>query len=82
MTEPIYLDTNTDSVERQFPVPLQLKESKVRLSSGDFDQKRSESFQDMVSRKNTWLAQVRTRSQLASTHACVVGIFFFFYSSH
>ena len=30
----------------------------------------------MVSRTNTWLAQVRTRSQLASTHACGVGIYF------
>ena len=50
VAEPIPLDTKTDQLERQFPVHLQLNESKVRLNcSGDFDKKRSESFQDMMS---------------------------------
>ena len=38
LTEPIPLHTKTNPVEQQFPVHLQLNESKVRLScSGDFD---------------------------------------------
>ena len=38
VTEPIPLHTKTDQVEQQFPVHLQLNESKVRLSCfGDFD---------------------------------------------
>ena len=38
VTEPIPLHTKTNPVEQQFPVHLQLNESKVRLScSGDFD---------------------------------------------
>ena len=63
MTEPIPLHTKTDPVEQQFPVYLQLNESKVRLScSGDFDQKKSEGFQDKMRRMNNWLAQSRRRS--------------------
>ena len=38
VTEPIPLHTKTNPVEQQFPVHLQLNESKVRLlCSGDFD---------------------------------------------
>jgi len=38
VTEPTPLHTKTNPVEQQFPVHLQLNESKVRLScSGDFD---------------------------------------------
>ena len=38
VAEPIPLDAKIDQVERQFPVHLQLSESKVRLSCfGDFD---------------------------------------------
>ena len=51
MTEPIPLHTKTDPVEQQFPVPLQLNESKVRLScSSDFDKSRSESVQDTTTK--------------------------------
>ena len=65
VTEPIPLHTKTDPVEQQFPVHLQLNESKVRLScSSDFDKKRSESFQDMMRRM-----QIRT---LHCTHAKIV----------
>ena len=73
VTEPIPLHTKTNPVEQQFPVHLQLNESKVRLScSGGFEYKRSESSQDMMRRMNNWLAQIRTRTQLKhpSLHSC------------
>ena len=77
MAEPIPLHTKTSPVEQQFPVHLQLKESKVRLScSSDFDKKTSESFQDMMKRMNNRLAQIRTRSRrkhiLHCTHAKII----------
>ena len=77
MAEPTPLHTKTSPVEQQFPVHLQLKESKVRLScSRDFDKKTSESFQDMMKRMKNWLAQIRTRSRrkhiLHCTHAKII----------
>ena len=61
----IPLDTKTGLVKQQFPVHLQLNESKVRLSpSGAFDEKKSERFKDIMRHMKNWLAQMKTRSQL------------------
>ena len=77
LTEPIPVHTKTDPLERESLAHLQLNESKVRLScSSDFDLKKSENVQHMMRRMNTWLARIRTRSQLKQTlhwtHAKIV----------